>query len=259
MTQKAARHLFLVSGLRQAIANDEGLRMVYQPQFDIDSGELSGFEALVRWDHPEHGAISPAEFIPAAEESALIKTLDDWVIERVCEDLTKYGVIEKGLGVSINVGGASLSSPGFMTQVRSAIARHGVPGALLELEVSERALLDEIDAGRLDLDWLAGLDIGLSIDDFGTSYSSLLQLKRLPVRRLKIDGEFVRDLPQQPDGAAITAAIIAIGRSLELEVVAEGIETQDQARCFGDHSGLKAQGYWFAEPVEANRLRDLLD
>ncbi len=258
MTQKAARHLFLVSGLRQAIANDQGLRMVYQPQFDIDSGELSGFEALLRWDHPEQGVIAPTEFIPAAEESALIKTLDGWVVERVCRDLASHGVVGRGLGVSVNVGGASLSAPSFMTQTREALERHGVPGALLELEVSERALLNEIDAGRLELDWLGSLDIGLSVDDFGTSYSSLLQLKRLPVRRLKIDGDFVRELPQQPDGAAITAAIIAIGRSLELEVVAEGIETQDQVECLGDHSGLKAQGYLYGEPVEADELSALL-
>ena len=110
----------------------------------------------------------------------------------------------------------------------------------------------------MNLEWLAALGIGLSVDDFGTSYSSLLQLKRLPVRRLKIDGGFVRELPEQPDGAAITAAIIAIGRSLELEVVAEGIETQDQAKCLGSHDGLKAQGYLFGEPVEADQLDQLL-
>jgi diguanylate cyclase (GGDEF)-like protein/PAS domain S-box-containing protein len=259
MTQRAARHLFLVSGLRQALANGD-LRMVYQPEYDLQSGAVTGFEALLRWHHPDVGEIGPKEFIAAAEESSLIQALDLWAIERVCKDISTYWRDAKpGTRFAINISGMTLSMDKFVDKLREALTCYQVPGDMIELEVSEYALLHEMDSGRLSLEARKDLGVGLVIDDFGTGYSNLLYLRRLPIRQLKIDGAFVRELPRDPDGATITNAIIALGRSLHLDVVAAGVETEEQALCLREHTGIRCQGYLYSRPVEADHITDFLD
>jgi EAL domain-containing protein (putative c-di-GMP-specific phosphodiesterase class I) len=159
--------------------------------------------------------------------------------------------------MSVNIGGASLVSEQFEQRVRAALDKYNIAAKTLEFEVSERSLLAQLDNGQLDLSWLDPLGIELLVDDFGSSYSNFMQLRRLPVRRLKIDGGFVRDLPQQPDGEAVTAAIIALGKSLDLEVIAGGIETEAQADYLSRFAGLKAQGFLYSEPLEMSELTNL--
>jgi diguanylate cyclase (GGDEF)-like protein len=231
--------------LERAIENEE-LVLHYQPIVDLDLGRVAGFEALVRWQHPERGFLGPGEFIPLAEETGLIVPLGRWVLREACRQATQWAGAPY---LSVNVAGAQLEQPGFLAEVELALADGGLCPERLVLEVTESSLVDDLEAERLQA--LRRLGIRLAIDDFGTGYSSLSYLRKFPMDVLKIDRSFTRDACED---SALLHAIVAMGESLGLVLVPEGIEEPEQAdalRALGCRLG---QGFLFGRPVPAEEL-----
>ncbi|WP_207168608.1 bifunctional diguanylate cyclase/phosphodiesterase [Thiocystis violacea] len=258
LTRDATKRIWLENGLRQALAREE-FRLVYQPQLDLASGCLIGLEALIRWPHPERGEISPGEFIPIAEDIGLIHRLGDWVLDAACRQGVKW--LERGLEVgriAVNVAGPQLKRGNLAAKVARILAETGLPAKRLELEVTEGFIMAQAEAAIAQLDAIRDLGVTLSIDDFGTGYSSLSYLKRLPIHKLKIDQSFVRDIPSDADDMAISAAIIAMGKSLKLTVIAEGVETPEQARFLQERGCQEVQGYLYGRPAPPEELEERL-
>ncbi|MET3132032.1 diguanylate cyclase (GGDEF)-like protein/PAS domain S-box-containing protein [Oxalobacteraceae bacterium GrIS 1.11] len=227
----------------------------YQPQLD-SAGRVTGAEALVRWNHPQRGMVSPAAFIPLAEESGLILPLGHWVLETACVQLARWaGRAGTGhLSVAVNVSARQLRQPGFAAEVLAVLAETGAAPEKLKLELTESLLVDDIDNTIAKMGALKAAGVGFSLDDFGTGYSSLAYLKRLPLDQLKIDQSFVRDVLNDPNDAAIVRTIVALGQSFGLAVIAEGVETEPQ-RAFLEENGCHAyQGYLFSRPLAAEQF-----
>jgi diguanylate cyclase (GGDEF)-like protein/PAS domain S-box-containing protein len=246
--------LFLRSALSQALTNDE-LDVHYQPIVDLSSGAICGMEALMRWRHPELGMVSPAEFIPVAEESGLIGPLGVWVLRRACQQIALWRRDYPTLTVSVNVAARQLRDATFPEIVRSTIDDAQLPPSALVLELTESSSLDE-GLGTLRL--LNELGVRLAIDDFGTGYSSLSYLQRLPIDVLKIDRSFVRDVDDVPRAAAIVDAIVRLGHALGVRLVAEGVEQTGQASALHLQGCQLAQGYLFAAPLDATAAENYL-
>lgn len=244
-------HLELGNALRGALARDEFV-LHYQPQVDLDTGQLRGAEALVRWRHPHQGLVQPARFIPIAEELGIIVEIGGWVLEAACAQLARWRAL--GLRIprmAVNLVAQQIEREGFVEQVETILARHGIAPEQLEFEVTESMIMRQAERGIASLSALRAMGVGISVDDFGTGYSSLGYLHRLPIDQLKIDRSFVSELDAQPDDAIIVRAIIALGRSLGLEVVAEGIETEAQAHFLKAEGCRVGQGYLYGRPCPA--------
>jgi len=247
------------SALRQAIRNQE-FQLYYQPQVDGSSGELIGMEALIRWHHPQQGAIPPARFIPIAEESNLINTIGEWVLREACRQSRAW--IDRGLPpvvVAVNLSAVQFRQRDLAGQVAAALEAAGLDPRWLELEITESAFIHDTDRIVELLAELRNLGVKLSVDDFGTGYSSLGYLKRLPFDKIKIDQSFVRDLPGSEDDAAITRAIIGIADSLQKEVIAEGVETASQRDYLLQQGCVQMQGYYFSRPLPVAEIEPLLE
>ncbi|MGG2399433.1 putative bifunctional diguanylate cyclase/phosphodiesterase [Pseudomonas sp. SH1-B] len=251
LTDYARQRVELASSLRHALDNGE-LRVYYQPLHDLHDGRQVGMEALVRWQHPQRGLIPPAEFIPIAEDNGMIGVIDTWVLEQACRQMVRWNAEGKSLNfVAVNVSSRLFSRGELDQKVTGVLAATGLPSRQLELEVTESAIMEDPDAALRLLTSLRALGVRLAIDDFGTGYSSLARLKRLPVDKLKIDQSFVYGLPEDSEDAAIARAVIALGHSLGLKVLAEGIEEPCQVdflRSLGCDYG---QGYHFGKPLPA--------
>lgn len=260
MNDRAAERLELEVQLRTAHLRGE-LCLHYQPQVDAISGRIVGAEALMRWQHPEYGMISPGRFIPIAEESGLIVQIGDWAIREACRQAVVWQ--RQGLEpitVAVNLSGRQFQQPNFVAQVADALVETGLAPQWLELEVTESIVMHDVRQVIATLSELKQLGVQLSIDDFGTGYSSLSYLKRFPVDLLKIDQSFVRDLENDDSDAAIVRAVISLGKHLNLRLVAEGVETEGQF-AFLQAAGVDLiQGFWFSRPLLAEdfaaRLRD---
>jgi diguanylate cyclase (GGDEF)-like protein/PAS domain S-box-containing protein len=248
LTEFARHRVDLVSALHHALENQE-LRVYYQPLHDMASGELIGAEALVRWQHPQRGLVAPGEFIPIAEDSGLIGAIDAWVLQQACRQMVLWqDQTNAPRFVAVNVSSRLFSRGGLDLQVAQVLADTGLDPAYLELEVTESAVMDDPDAALALLERLRALGVRLAIDDFGTGYSSLARLKRLPVHKLKLDMSFVRGLPHDSDDVAITRAVVALGHSLDLKVLAEGIERPEQMEFLRQIGCDYGQGYLFGRP-----------
>ncbi len=248
---RAFARLSVEAGLRRALERDE-FELHWQPKVDLASGAIAGAEALVRWNNPSVGMVSPADFIPVAEECGLIVPLGKWVLERACEQAHTWrrcGL--QGLRVSVNLSAAQTRNQSLVDTVRGALAAGGHAADGLELELTEGLLMDDTEATIRLLHRLKEVGVHLSIDDFGTGYSSLQYLKKLPVDALKIDRCFIRDLESDGDDAAIVAGTIALAHSLRLSVVAEGVETATQLAMVRGFGCDEAQGYYYSRPVPA--------
>jgi diguanylate cyclase (GGDEF)-like protein/PAS domain S-box-containing protein len=258
MNAAAVERLLLKSKLRRALERDEFL-VRYQPKVDLGSGHVVGAEALLRWRLPGHGEIAPSQFIPLAEESRLILDIGAWVLNQVCSDYATWQqrVPDPGL-VAINLSLKELSQASFIPRCRSVFEKHGVHPSRVELEITETTLMMDAERTLPLLDELRAMGVHLSIDDFGTGYSSLSALQQFPIGTLKIDQSFVRNAATDPDDATIIRTIIEMGRSLGLQVLAEGIETEEQ-RYFLLHAGCQyGQGRLFGEPASASEFFDLI-
>jgi diguanylate cyclase (GGDEF)-like protein/PAS domain S-box-containing protein len=252
MNAAAVERLLLKGKLRRALARDEFM-LRYQPKVELASGLVVGSEALLRWQLPGHGEIAPAQFIPLAEESRLILDIGAWVLNQVCSDYAAWQrrVSDPGL-VAINLSLKELSQASFIPRCRSVFEKHGVSPGRVELEITETTLMLDAERTLPLLDELRAMGVHLSIDDFGTGYSSLSALQQFPIGTLKIDQSFVRNAATDPDDATIVRTIIEMGRSLRLQVLAEGIETEEQ-RAFLLKSGCQyGQGRLFGEPMTAD-------
>jgi EAL domain-containing protein (putative c-di-GMP-specific phosphodiesterase class I) len=247
MNTRAFERLFLDADLHQAIERGE-LEVYYQPQINLEKGEVVGVEALLRWNHQQKGQISPAVFIPLAEESDLILEIGRWVLDHACQQGQQWR--EEGkrdLRVAVNLSARQFRSD-LPDIVALALKSSGLPPYLLELELTESLLMDKPEMARIILNRVQDLGVSLSIDDFGTGYSSLSYLKHFPLNRLKIDRSFVKDLIVNSDDATIVEAIIALAHGLRLNVVAEGVETLDQLEFMKAHQCDEVQGFLIATP-----------
>ncbi len=254
MEQSISEQVRMENDLRRALERDE-LEVFYQPQARLDTGEIVGAEALVRWHHPTRGLVSPVEFIPLAEETGLIIALGEWVLRTACAQLQAW--IESGwapMRVAVNLSVRQLLQKDFAATVEQALADTGLPPQLLELEITESTLMEHAEDTLQALHRLHGIGVRLTIDDFGTGYSSLAYLKRFPVDIIKIDRSFVRDVPHDADDAAIVKGIIALAHSLRLEVVAEGVETAPQIRFLQEQSCDMLQGFCMSRPIPAEEF-----
>ena len=246
--------LLLENDLRQAIERDE-LTLYYQPQVELASHALRGVEALVRWRHPERGVVSPAHFIPIAEESGLILPLGEWVLRQALRQLKAWQ--KEGLPafrISINISALQFQQRGFPDFLHTQILECGVDARLVELELTEGILMQNVDTVLTTLGRIKELGVSLAIDDFGTGFSSLSYLRRFPIDRLKIDQSFVRDIEHTPANESIAHAIVALANSLSLEVVAEGIEKLAEKQVIEHLRCGEGQGYLFSQPLPAQDL-----
>ena len=257
---RVVNRLKVESELRHAIEADE-LRVEYQPYFRLADDTPAGIEALVRWQHPERGMIPPGDFIPVAEDSGLIVQLGEWVLRHACNDLARWRADHDwatGLRMTVNVSARQVHEPGLPAIVKSALEDAGLPPGLLGIEITEGLLLDQERAPQGALAALKQLGVRLLLDDFGTGYSSLSYLSRFPVDVLKVDRSFVRDLGSRTESAAIVTAIIALARGLRLDVIAEGIETEQQADHLREIGCVYGQGFLMSRPLPATQLVERL-
>ncbi|CAH0238466.1 putative signaling protein CC_0091 [Pseudomonas sp. Bi123] len=254
LTAHAQQRVEIAFELRRALEQQE-LRVYYQPVHDLKTSRLIGVEALVRWEHPQRGLVSPAEFIPIAERTGLIAEIDAWVMRQACQQMCQWqagGVVLSF--VAVNVSSRLFARRELYQQVAQVLHDTGLDPAYLELEVTESAVMEDPEVALEQMHRLRELGVRLAIDDFGTGYSSLLRLKRLPVQKLKIDQGFVAGLPGDEDDAAIARVIVALAQSMGMQVHAEGIEQVEQAAFLLEHDCDLGQGYWFGRPVPAASL-----
>ncbi|MGA8539692.1 MAG: bifunctional diguanylate cyclase/phosphodiesterase, partial [Terriglobales bacterium] len=258
MNAQAVERLTLENSLRLALDRKE-LFLQYQPQMDMGTGRITGLEALLRWQHPELGLVPPDKFIRIAENSGLIMPIGEWVLRTACSQARKWQ--DAGLppvSVAVNVSAVQFRQEGFREFIRKVLNETGLASQYLELELTESLLLSNADVRFLVLQDLKAMGLKLAIDDFGTGYSSFSYLKHFPVSKLKIDRSFVSDVAVNPDDAAITAAIISMAKSLNLKVIAEGVETEAQMSFLRAHHCDEIQGYYFSKPLSADDVFDIL-
>ncbi len=256
LDRQAHERMELESGLRRALAHSEFV-LHYQPQVDVASRRLTGAEALLRWASPEHGNVPPARFIPVAEESGLIREIGQWALQEACRQAGAWRARAPGFVIAVNVSARQLNEPGLARAVRATLDLCGLPPNQLELELTESALLTHAHEVNENLRALDALGVNLSLDDFGTGYSSLGYLKRLPIGRLKIDQGFTRHLPDGTDDAAIVEAILALAGAMDMEVVAEGVESEAQFEFLRAAGCDYAQGWLFGKAVPAEEFERL--
>lgn len=258
MMEMAMRKLTMENYLRKAIERKE-FNLFYQPQLDIDEGSFNGLEVLLRWDNKELGSISPAEFIPLAEETGLIIHIGEWVLRQACSQA--YTWCNQGIHlnrIAVNVSAVQLLHRGFPALVGTILAETGLDPSLLELELTESALINDVDLVIEILEQLKLVGVQLAIDDFGTGYSSLSRLMNFPIDRLKIDQAFVRNLEQNSDNGAIAAAIIAMAGSMNMKVTAEGVETDVQFDFLKNKCCNEVQGYFLSKPLPVDEVETFL-
>lgn len=258
MNASVKKRVSIESRLRVALENNE-LSLHYQPKVDLMSGQLLGFEALLRWSNPVHGSVSPAEFIPIAEDSGLIVPIGEWVITQALTDLRKWNAMRRRkLHVAVNLSARQLRVEDISRRIATLLVEAATPAEWLELELTESMVMENVHAQIETFQHLRELGVRLAIDDFGTGYSSMSYLKRLPIDTLKIDRSFVRDLPMDANDLAIATAIVALGHSLGLTVVAEGVETETQADALLNLGCDIGQGYLYSRPMPAEKVEQYL-
>jgi diguanylate cyclase (GGDEF)-like protein/PAS domain S-box-containing protein len=259
MQAVATANAALASDLRQAW-RDNHLKIEYQPQVGMD-GRMTGVEALLRWEHPTRGIVQPDQFIPTAEETSLIIPIGHWVLESACAQLAVWAnrPDRAHLSIAVNVSVRQFRHPDFIDEVMNCVKRSGIPAGKLKLELTESLLADNLDAAIAKMRNLKDMGVRLSVDDFGIGYSSLSYLKRLPIDELKIDRGFVKDILTDGNDAAIAGTIIGLCRSLGLEVIAEGVETQEQRAFLARQGCHRYQGYLFCRPLPLAQLEAFMD
>jgi EAL domain-containing protein (putative c-di-GMP-specific phosphodiesterase class I) len=258
MSAPTAQSLSLMSDLRKALDRGEFV-VYYQPQIHVKTGELIGVEALLRWQHPQRGMISPAQFIPLAEETGLIVPIGEWVLRTACAQVKAWA--EAGfpeMRVAVNLSARQFMRDDLVEVVERVLRDTGLKPHLLELEITESMTMHNVERAIQILHGLKNLGVMISLDDFGTGYSSLSYLKHFPIHMLKIDQSFVRDITVDPDDAAIVNSIIALAHALQLNVIAEGVETEEQLAYLVEQGCFEMQGYLFSPPLPVQSLENLI-
>ena len=248
MEDEIARRMELERELRHAIGAKQ-LVLFYQPQIDLSNGEIMGAEALIRWQHPVHGLVPPDTFIPLAEESGLINQVSDWVLEDACQQLKRWSEAGHNLKVAVNMSSKDIQVDGFNEKLRHMIDKYDISPNMLELEITESTLMENPEELESELNAMREMGLTLAIDDFGSGFSSLNYLKRLPVDVLKIDRMFIRDLDKDENDMAIVTGVVALATSMGLQTVAEGVETIEQYHLLQELGCDTCQGYYFSKPL----------
>jgi diguanylate cyclase (GGDEF)-like protein len=255
--EQEEQRLATTTALRLALARNEFI-ILYQPVIDIWTGSLVALEALVRWEHPTGVTVSPDEFVPLAENSGLIVPIGAWVLEQACAQVVTWQEAVPDLGLAVNLSVRQVLDPSIVATVRDTLDRTKVPPGLLSLELTESLLMEDVEESARTLNDLKNLKVKLVIDDFGTGYSSLSYLKLFPFDTVKIDRAFVDGLGSDPHDSALVAAIIAMSNALELNVIAEGVETHEQLTRLKSLGCPRAQGFYFSRPVSALKISQLI-
>ncbi len=261
MHSRAVIRMRLENDLRRAFEREE-FCVHYQPILTLETGMLAGFEALVRWQHPERGLVPPSEFIPIAEETGLIGQLGDWILEEACRQTREWHDLHPAnrmLTINVNLSGKQLVQSGLVQQVKDVLMRTGLPAQNLKLEITESVVMENAEMATTVLNQLRSLDLHLCIDDFGTGYSSLSYLHRFPVDTLKIDRSFVKRIEEKDENAEIVRTIATLARNLGMDVVAEGVESEHQLACLKTLACEYGQGYLFAKPLSAEEAARYID
>lgn len=259
--ERAAREVQLGIELVKAVQSDSPQFICeYQPQIEMASGRVVGLEALIRWQHPIHGMLTPDRFIGVAEVSGLSERITRWVLNEVCTQINRWRAVRPGFDVpvAINVAGREMGSTALPIIVRSALLKHSIEPQLIVLEITERTLVKESEINNDVLAELASIGVGLVLDDFGTGYSMLGYLKRMPINALKIDQSFIVGIPEDPDSRAIVHAMLAVARHFRLKVVAEGVESEEQVRYMREIGCEFAQGFYYSRALSADTILDYL-
>jgi EAL domain-containing protein (putative c-di-GMP-specific phosphodiesterase class I) len=248
----------IINGLHKALENKE-FEIYYQPKIITSSQSVVGVEALLRWNHPLHGPISPAEFIPLAEETGMIIAIGEWVLQEACKTYKEW----ESLGIApeylcINISPRQLSDPQFINKINNAINEHHFIAQHLEIEITESVAIDNFDDIFTKLNQIREIGVKVALDDFGTGYSSLSYLRQFPIDSLKIDRSFIKDVMIDSQTAAIVTSIISIAHNLNLPVIAEGVETEEQFHFLYDLQCDYIQGYFISPPVPTNEIEVLL-
>ena len=259
MLNLSTNRLMLESELHKALKNNE-LFMLYQPQILLKDESLKGVEALIRWQHPTKGLISPVEFIPLAENNGLIMPIGQWIIEGACKQLSFWKESKmKNISISINISAKQILHQNLCHYIENAIEKYSIDSSLLELEITESVVMENISETIKILHNMKKLGVSIAIDDFGTGYSSLSYLKKLPIDKLKIDREFIKGIPDDKDDIAITNAIINLATSLDLKIIAEGPETKEHIEFLKKSRCDMAQGYYYYKPLSIKELEELFN
>lgn len=256
--EASSRRLVLETSLRRAVERGE-LFLQYQPIVDLTTGKFTGAEALVRWNHPEFGLLAPDKFIPLADETGQIIEIGEWVLNQACMQAKSWH--DMGLypmTISVNVSAVQLGQPQLLNQVADALGKTGLDPACLELEITESVLMQDAEASINLLGALKDMGIKISVDDFGTGFSSLSYLKRFPIDILKIDKSFTRDIDRDTDNSSIVTAIVALAKSLKLSVLAEGVESKEQLGFLRKEKCDRVQGFYYSRPVNPEALFSLI-
>jgi len=260
MHAEAVARLQLGTELRRAVENDE-LVVWYQPIINLRNGRIGGFEALVRWNHPQRGLVSPLEFISRAEETGLVVQLGEQVLEQACSQIRAWQdefALEASLAVSVNVSKRQVAEPGLVQTVKEVLERTGIDGRCLKLEITETVIMANPDSITEVLHQLRELGVQIHMDDFGTGYSSLSYLHRFPIDVLKIDREFMSTMNANKDYAGVVRTIVVLAHNLNMEVIVEGVETSDQVSKLVALDCDQAQGFYFAEALDPDKAKELL-
>ena len=260
LRDRTSDRIALMEDLRAAIASGDQLRLEYQPKVDVSRGVVVGLEALIRWDHPERGLLMPGSFVPLAEESDMIVSMTEWLVDEACLDMRSW--MDKGMRpmrVAVNSSERLFRDANLVELIAVALAAADLDPRHLEIEVTERTLTQESERAGRAIERLADMGVKISIDDFGTGYSSLRHLQSLPISALKIDESFVRDAHRRPESIAVADAVISIARCFDLEVIAEGVETQEELSTMRSLGCNRVQGYLVARPLAARDVMAFVD
>ncbi len=255
---QSIEHLKIETNLRRAVERNE-LCLHYQPKLDVATGQVSGVEALLRWNHPDHGLLPPAQFIPLAEETGLIVPFGRWVLKTACDQNMAWqraGLAP--LSMAVNVSPRQFADENLLRDIDDALTESGMDPRLLQIELTESMIMFNVERAIRIMDAIQSRGVRLAIDDFGTGYSSMSMLKRFPIDTIKIDRTFVRDLPQNVEDKAIAQAIINMGKALGMTIVAEGVETIEQDQFLRQHACDEIQGFLFSKPVPPDKITELL-
>lgn len=254
MNVAAHEHIQLEAALRKAIQNQEFI-LHYQPQLNLRDGTITRVEALIRWEHPELGIVSPAKFIPLAEETGLILPIGEWALREACRTCKKWQ--DEGydpITVAVNISPKQFRHQDLAQVVSDVLKETGLEAKYLEIEITETAMMDNVENAINRLNAINNMGVRISIDDFGTGYTSISYLKQFPVSILKIDQHFIKGIPNNQNDVAITSAVIALGHNLGLEIVAEGVETAEQMQYLSDHHCDLIQGYFLSRPLPESKI-----
>lgn len=259
MREKTWQYIQMTNQLRVAIQNEEFL-LYYQPQIDLESGKIIGVEALIRWIHPEKGFISPMEFIPFAEETGYISEIGKWVLKTACKQKKKWE--EEGyshIKMSVNLSSKRLTQEGLVSNIKHILDEYNMKCCNIELEITETAVMDDLEKAIEVLQQLKQLGITIALDDFGTGYSSLTYVQKLPIDILKVDREFIKNIINEDEESYIFKLIVELAHSLDLKVIAEGVETKEQLSFLKKNGCDVGQGYYFSRPIPASEIEKMLE